>query len=164
LRIAVIDSTPLISLAHLQLAHQLSLFFDVVYVPSAVQREVNRKQRFGYRLAKLYKSSVFQRCPCTDPYGVELLQAELHEGEAEALIQAQEKHASYFVGDEKRARQIGRAQGLKTVGTVRILARLNLEGAAEDPMTLVRKLRRDLRFRIAEEVVTRAIAMAGEPI
>jgi uncharacterized protein len=164
LRIAVIDSTPLISLAHLELAKELSLFFDIVYVPSAVQREVNRKGRFRYRLQKLYKTGVFQRCPSADPDGVELLRAELDEGEAEALVQAQERKARYFIGDERRAREIGEKLGLKPVGTVRILARLNLEGEAEETAKLVRKLRNDLRFRVTEEIVAQAMIMAPEPI
>jgi len=164
LRIAVIDSTPLISLAHLELAKELSFFFDIVYVPSAVQKEVNCKGRFRYRLRKLYKTGVFQRCSSADPYGVELLQTELHAGEAEALVQAQEKNARYFIGDERRAREIGETLGLKPVGTVRILARLNLEGQADETAKLVRKLRSDLRFRVTEEIVAQAVALAGEPI
>ena len=33
-------------------------------------------------------------------FNVELLQAQLDKGEAEALVQAQEKDALYFIGDE----------------------------------------------------------------
>jgi predicted nucleic acid-binding protein len=54
--------------------------------------------------------------------------------------------------------------GLKAVGTVRLLARLNRQGDAEETKVLVRKLRRDLRFRISERVVQEAIGMASEPI
>jgi uncharacterized protein len=163
-RIAVIDSTPLISLTHLELATELVHFFDVIYVPSAVQREVNRKQKFRYRLNKLYKRGIFQKCASADEFGVELLKAELDDGEAEALIQAQERNARYFIGDEKRAREIGEALGLKPVGTVRILARLNLESRAAETKSLVRKLRKDLLFRVSDKVIDQAIASATEPI
>ena len=163
-RIAVIDSTPLISLAHLDLATELVHFFDVIYVPSAVQSEVNRKQKFRYRLNKLYKRGIFQKCTSADKFRVELLKAELDDGEAEALIQAQERNAQYFIGDEKRAREIGKALGLKPVGTVRILARLNLESRAAETNSLVRKLRKDLLFRVTNQVVEQAIASATEPI
>jgi predicted nucleic acid-binding protein len=164
LRIAVIDSSPLIHLVHLELAQELTFFFDVVYVPTAVQREVNSKHRFRYRLKKLYRTGVFQRCTSADSVRLELLMAELDEGEAEALVQAQERNATYFIGDEKRARDIGWGLGLKLVGTLRILARLNLQGQAEDTLKLVRKLRRDLSFRVADDIVQRAIAMAPEAI
>lgn len=36
----------------------------------------------------------------------------------------------FFVGDEKRAREIAEKMGLTPVGTVRILARLNQDGRA----------------------------------
>jgi predicted nucleic acid-binding protein len=148
----------------LELAQELTFFFDVVYVPTAVQREVNSKHRFRYRLKKLYRTGVFQRCTSADSVRLELLMAELDEGEAEALVQAQERNATYFIGDEKRARDIGWGLGLKLVGTLRILARLNLQGQAEDTLKLVRKLRRDLSFRVADDIVQRAIAMAPEAI
>lgn len=160
MRIAVIDSSSLIALTHLELAQALSLFFDVIYVPAAVQHEVNRKQRFRYRLAKLYRTGIFRRCSPTSKDRVELLTVELDQGEAEALVQAQERTAAYFIGDEKRARQIGEAQGLKPVGTLRILARLHLQGEAGPTNALANKLRKDLKFRISDDLIAQAIALA----
>jgi len=164
LRIAVVDASPLINLSHLDLARELALFFDKVYVPRAVQQELNKKGRFRYRLNKLYNMGFFARCLAADTYNVQLLRAELHQGEAEALIQAQEKQAPYFIGDEKRARMIAARMGRKPVGTLRLLARLNLEGRAPELRGLVQILRRDLDFRASEEIVQQAIDLAAEPI
>ncbi len=164
MRIAVVDTSPLINLAHLDLAPELALFFDRVYVPRAVQEEINKKGRFRYRLNKLYRTGFFTRCLTADIFNVQLLQAELHKGEAEALIQAQEKQAPYFIGDEKRARAIASRMGRKAVGTLRLLARLSLEGRAPELNSLVGVLRRDLDFRVSEEIVQRAIHLAAEPI
>lgn len=164
MRTAVIDSSPLISLTHLGLCSQLTLFFDKVYVPRAVHREVNRKSRFRYRLKKLYEIGPFERCIAVDITNVRLLLDEVDEGEAEALAQATERGAAFFIGDEKRARVVGKNKGLTPVGTVRILARLRLEGRAGDTRALVRKLRGDLGFRVSDAVVRKAIALAAEPI
>jgi predicted nucleic acid-binding protein len=164
LRIAIVDSSPLISLTHLNLAGQLPLFFDRVYVPGSVQREVNRKGRFRYRLNRLYKTGFFARCKAADATNVRLLQAELHEGEAEALIQAQEKQARFFIGDEERARAIAERMGTKPIGTLRLLARLNLEARAPELGSLVRVLRRDLHFRVSDDVVRQAVDIAPEPL
>jgi uncharacterized protein len=164
LRIAVVDASPLINLAHLDLARELALFFDRVYVPRAVQEEVNRKRRFRYRLNKLYKTGFFMRCMAANTFNVQLLQDQLHKGEAEALIQAQETQAPYFIGDERRARAIAELMGRRPVGTLRLLARLNLEGRAPELPDLVQVLRRDLDFRVSEEIVQQAIDLAGEPI
>ncbi|MGD0868112.1 MAG: hypothetical protein ABSB88_01070 [Bryobacteraceae bacterium] len=95
---------------------------------------------------------------------MQLLQAELHKGEAEALIQAQEREATYFIGDERRARMIAAKMGRTAIGTLRLLARLNLEGRAPALPGLVRKLREDLDFRASDELVQQAIDLAAEPI
>ena len=164
MRIAVIDSSPLIFLSHLGLARELLAFFDIVYVSRAVHMEVNKKGRFRSHLKRLYQTRRFARCMAADVTNVRLLLDQLHEGEAEALVQAMERAAQFFIGDEKRAREIGKNKGLKPVGTVRLLARLHLEGRAEEPEALLRKLRRDHGFRVSEKVVREAIAMAAEPI
>jgi predicted nucleic acid-binding protein len=163
-RIAVIDSSPLIFLSHLSLARELLAIFDIVYVPRAVHREVNKKSRFRPRLNRLYQTARFQRCMAADVTDVRLFLDQLHEGEAEALAQAMEKAAQFFIGDEKRAREIGKNKGLKPVGTVRLLARLHLEGRAEEPGALVRKLGLNLGFRVSDALVNEAIALAPEPI
>ena len=164
MRTAVIDSTPLINLVHLELVTELSVFFDIIYVPRHVQTEVNRKHRFRYLLRDLLDRSILQRCATADRTNVALLRLEIDEGEAEALIQAQEKGAAFFIGDDKRAREIAEAQGLKSVGTVGILARLELEGRADETMWLVKELRVRFDFRVSDEIVAQAIAMAIEPL
>ena len=170
MRIAVIDSSPLINLAHLDLAGKLSLFFDVVLVPSAVQREVRKRGRFGRRLNRLYAAGLFKRCKAADQTNVDLLRIEkLHHGEAEALTQAQETQAKeeasiYLIVDERHAREKCSLVGMRAVGTVRLLARMSRQGDAEEPRGLVRKLCRDLNFRASGAVVEKAIRMAEEPI
>lgn len=160
--IAVVDSSPLINLVHLGLAERLDFYFDTIYVPRMVQREVNRKSKFRHRLNKLYSKGVFKRCLVVEPLSVSLLK-ELDDGEAEALVQASEKGATVFIGDEKDARIMSQNRGLRPIGTVRLLARMHLEGYAAETGTLVRKLRRDLNCRIADQVVRDAIQIAKNP-
>jgi uncharacterized protein len=164
LRIAVVDASPLINLTHLNLARDLTLFFDRVYVPRAVQEELNKKGRFRYRLNKLYNSGFFVRCIAADAFNVRLLRDQLDRGEAEAFIQAQEKQALFFIGDERRARTIATSMGRTAVGTLCLLARFHLEGRAAELPGLVRILRRDLGFRASDEIVQQAIDLAVEPI
>src|SRR5271170_5239163 len=164
MRIAIIDSSCLICLVHLNLASNLALYFDIVYVPRSVQIEFNRKHRSRYRLNKLFEEGVFQRCMCKDETNFQLLTAELDAGEAEGLVQAQERGAEFFLVDEWKAREIGVRQGLILYGTMRLLARFCLEGYAEDIWALVRTLRKERDFRVGDEVVNKAIASAETPI
>jgi predicted nucleic acid-binding protein len=160
---AVIDSSALINLVHLELAKYLSLYFDAVYVPREVEKEVNRKSRFRYRLRNLYRASVLKKCKVEDETRVRLLN-ELDKGEAEAISQAQELPANMFIGDEKIARRIAANMKITPVGTARIIARMHLEEYADEPRRLVRKLRKDLNCYIAEGLVEEAIRMATTPI
>jgi len=162
-RIAVVDSSPLINLVHLELAEKVQFYFDTIYVPRMVQREVNRKSRFRYRLNKLYSKGVFKRCAAGDPVSVNLLLDSLDEGEAEALVQASEKGATVFIGDEKAARAMSQKRGIRPIGTARLLARLHLEGFAADTATLMVKLKQDLGCYIAERIVDDAILDAAKP-
>lgn len=164
MRIAIIDSSCLICLVHLDLASKLALYFDVVYVPRNVQIEFNKKHRSRYRLNKLFEMGIFQRCIGKDETNFRLLTADLDAGEAEGLVQAQEKGAEFFLVDERKARTISMRRGLTAYGTVRLLARFCLEGYAEDTWKLVRRLRKEQDFRVRDEVVRKAIASAETPI
>ncbi len=115
-------------------------------------------------MKKLYKIDAFRKCNAADEVNVRLLLSEIHQGEAEALVQAQEQGAAFFIGDEKRARKIAENMGLEAIGILRILARLHLEGYAEDPYSLVHKLRKDLNYRVTDELVQRAVETAHLPI
>jgi len=164
---AVIDSTALIYLTHLDLTLKLSQFFDVVLVPRIVEEEVCRKHRFRYRLRSFYGSGVFEKCKTSNEWNRRLLEHDeaIDPGEAEALTQAQEQDIPVFIGDEKAARKIARKMGKKSVGTAAILSKLYIQGLAGDPRQLVRQLRRsNLNCRITDKIVEEALKRAGEPI
>lgn len=85
-------------------------------------------------------------------------------GEAEALTQGQERGIRFFIGDERRARNYAMNMGICPIGTARLLARLNIEGYAENPRILIKRLRLELNCRIADDVVEAAIKEAPKPI
>ena len=159
---AVVDSSPLIYLVHLEIAEKLHFYFDTIYVPRMVQREVNRKSKFRHRLNKLYSKGVFKQCRIVDRTSVEFLR-ELDAGEAEALVQASEKGVTVFIGDETRARNMSAKRGMRPVGTARLLARMHLEGYVGETEALVRKLKRDLNYRITDQIVRDAVRVAADP-
>src|SRR5258708_23338668 len=101
---------------------------------------------------------------CKDETNFRILRFEVDAGEAEALVQAQEKGAEFVLVDECRAREIGVRQGLTPCGTVRLLARLCRDGHADDTWLLVRRLRKELRFRVGHDVVENAIARSDVAI
>lgn len=164
MRHTVIDSSSLRAIAHLKLATKLSLFFDVVHVPRQVQTEVNKKQKFRHQLNKLYGTGLFQRCSVGNQTNVRLLMPELDEGEAESITQAQEKHADRVILDEKKARRVAFNMSIQPVGVARLLFRLQRDGHIEDARKLINQLKKELKFRISEDVIKEASLKAEDPI
>ncbi len=164
MRAAVIDSSALIHLDHLGLATKLSNFFDRVYVSSIVEAEVNRRHRFRYRMRKLYSSGKFEKCKSSNDQNRQLLEVTIHSGEADAITQAQERNVRFFIGDDLDARTVAERMSIQPVGVARLLFRLNVDGDADDPRRLIRKLQRDLNFRISNPVIQEASAKRWEPI
>ncbi len=164
MRHTVIDSSSLRAIAHLKLATKLSLFFDVVHVPRCVQTEVNKKQKFRHQLNKLYETGLFQRCSAGNRTNVLLLMPELDEGEAESIIQAQEKYADRVILDERKARRVASNMSIQPVGVARLLFRLQRDGHIADARKLINRLKKELKFRISEDVIKEASLKAEEPI
>lgn len=164
MRHTVIDSSSLRAIAHLKLATKLSLFLNVIHVPRSVQTEVNKKWKFRHQLNKLYDTGLFRRCSVGNDTNVRLLLLQLEEGEAESIIQAQEKEADRVILDEKKARKVASNMSIQPVGLARLLFRMEREGHIDDARKLITKLRKELSFRISEKVVEEAHRKAEEPI
>jgi predicted nucleic acid-binding protein len=163
-RSTVIDTSSLRAIAHLNLTTELSLFFDVVYVPRQVHIELNRKHKFRHRLNKLYDTRIYRRCLVADRTNVLLLMPQLEEGEAEGITQAQEKALDRIILDEKKARAVAANMRIQPIGVARLLFRLERDGQIESAALLIARLKKELRFRISAELVEEARAKAEEPI
>jgi predicted nucleic acid-binding protein len=169
-REAVIDTSSLLAISHLNLATELSLFFDVIHVPRQVQIELNKKHKFRYTLNKLYETGIYTRCVAADRTNVSLLmpplnkESSLDEGEAEGIIQAQEKGIEEVIFDEKEARHIASLMGITPIGVARLLFRLERDGHIEDANKLIKKIQKELKFRISKKVVEEARQKSEEPI
>lgn len=116
-RRAIIDSDVLIEIIESNIAEKLSLFFNAVYVPTAVQRE-QIKHRRRYNLRRLFISGLFKKCKVGDEYRVQLLltgSPKLQSGESEAIVQAQEQNISVLLTNDRDAIKVARKHGLLAV-------------------------------------------------
>jgi predicted nucleic acid-binding protein len=89
------------------------------------------------------------------------LKAELGKGESEALIR---RGKSRRCISSEMTGAIAERMGRTAVGTLRLLARLHLVGLAPELHGLVQVLRKDLEFRVSDEIVQQAIDLGAEPI
>ena len=77
-------------------------------------------------------------------------------GEREAILLAHEHRSALLVTDDRRARRIAEARGLRVVGTVWVLERAAERGLVDLPSTLTRLLTTNIRLH--PDVIQNALA------
>ncbi|PSN16927.1 DUF3368 domain-containing protein [filamentous cyanobacterium CCT1] len=147
---AVFDSSCLIGLERIQQLDILPQVFSVILIPEAVRQEVGLEADWLNVQVVNNKSLV------------KVLQAEVDDGEAEAIALALELDGDVItVLDDQKARRLAKRLGLHLMGTVGVLLRAKQLGAiAQIKPTLDALLQAD--FRISEAIVRKALELAGE--
>jgi predicted nucleic acid-binding protein len=148
----------------------LSIRYDVVYIPKEVLREVGVKHRGRYRINALMKRySFIKRCAIAEPIRVSLLcdprspaSARIDPGEAEAIIQANERSAVDVLIDERRARRIAEGHSLNVCGLLGLLKDFKRNALITAVGPLIAKLKDDLDYRIRSDLLIRELAELGE--
>lgn len=122
------DASPLINLARVNHFDLLTVFYGQIVIAQAVYDEVviRGEGRDGSREVK-QATWIDVRVP-EDKLAVRALEAELGNGEASAIILAQELDAALLIIDEIRGRRIAAHLGLNVRGTLGLLSRAKREG------------------------------------
>ncbi|PYQ05870.1 MAG: DUF3368 domain-containing protein [Acidobacteria bacterium] len=117
--LVVSDSSPLIALSQINQIKLLHDLFGEVVIPGAVAREVSP----GVRLPTWITTR-----PLAMRVGLELLLPKLGLGETEAVVLAAQDGADWLLRDERPARRIAQALGLRVAGTLGLLVRAKEKG------------------------------------
>jgi len=116
----------------------------------------------GSEDAKLIENAVWIRVErIRDERLKRSLMIELDEGESEAIVLAIEKGAGILLMDDYDGREIARALGLKTTGTIGILLRAKFEGKIESIKDELDKLK-ETGFWLSGELYERILKETGE--
>jgi len=124
----VVDTSPLIFLSKLGHLDLLHTYADTVWVPQAVMSEIQAKRDDVTHANEQASQSWLLVRRVDNRQAVEILQAELGPGEAEAIAVAMETHADKVVMDDLDARRFARRVGLDIVGTMGLLLAARLRG------------------------------------
>lgn len=163
--IAVIDSSCVIGLLHLNLLHKLNWQYNIIYVPGNVRKEISIKLDTRNKLKKLMNKYGITKCNAYDSASLKLLSVDEHigSGEAEAIIQAREKSAGTIFIDEKKARKIAERHGLQTKGILGLLLDLKKVGEIKKIKPLILKLQQQ-SFRFDQTLYKHILQQAGEDV
>jgi len=163
LPLAVIDNTLLSRLVDLDLAEYLPWVFKVILIPPEVKREAYRARHGGRRrLRNLIRetSGFFVDCREVDASTRDFLKADLDEGEAAAIAQADYKDAILLLDEAKGFKRATTMQ-ITVVRTLRLLNMLKEAGAIRDVRPYHEKLDK-LGFYMTLEDRHQLLLEAGE--
>lgn len=161
----VVDASPIIGLAILDLLHLLWELFEEVFVPHAVYCELVEKpsgNQFGktplleaamHGNIKIYK--------VTDTDFIQKYSGKLHRGELETIVAAKELNAEYLLLDEKTARTLAKTFMLEPTGLIGILRIAKRTGKIKQLKPLLDKLI-ESKFRISPQLYTAILTEEGE--
>ncbi len=142
---AVSNASPLI---HLSLIGRIDLLrcYSSIIIPSAVWREVVEEggMRPGVKeIRKLHDEGLLSIMEPSNSALVQLLEQDLHSGEAESIALALEVRPDILLLDESEARRIAGSYGIPVTGTLGILIRASRDGqitSLEQEMSTLRCL------------------------
>jgi len=158
--IVVSDTSPITNLAAIGQLGLLRQLYQQVIIPEAVYRELTAE---GSR----YPGAVVQQLDwveiraVTNSVLVSALRLELGEGEAEAIVLAQELAADVLLMDEHLGRAAATRLGLRVVGILGVLIEAKHRGLIQEIKPLV-DLLMSLGFRIGQDLYARVLGAAGE--
>lgn len=155
----VSNTTPLIALALLGRLDLLEALYGTVWIPPAVQAEIEA----GGTRAKtdVLKSTPFIHIvPLADPSRLAQL-ANLDQGEAEAIVLAQEAQARLVLLDERLGRKKAKQLGLVVTGVLGILLKAKQHGHIVAVRPLVEQLQQG-SFYLHPTLVAEVLNLARE--
>ncbi|MQA01135.1 MAG: DUF3368 domain-containing protein [Dehalococcoidia bacterium] len=159
---AVVDTTVLIALGHLDRLDLLPRLYDRVWVPNAVRREAMRDPQF-YEVPRIQRAidAALLRVMAQDAVGTDSRLSDLGAGEAAVIASASELGA-VAVLDDWQGRRAARSLGLRVIGTVGLLIAGGRSGLITAALPLVQELR-SAGFRIGTHELDAARAADESP-
>lgn len=159
--VVVSDTSPVRALAHLRLLDVLGELFGEVLVPQAVAKELLHPPARFPSVDVRSLPGITVRQPGNEER-VRELQAELDEGEAEAIALAEELRADAVLIDEAAGRNVASQLGLPVLGTLGILLRAKQRGMVREVRPLLDKLQQQLQFYISPNLRDDILRLAEE--
>src|SRR5689334_23121146 len=152
--LVVSDTSPISALMQIGRVELLQHLFGTICVPEAVSKEL---ARFHSTMPPFLEiRDIKDRAP------VEPLLRSMDIGEAEAIVLAIEAKADHLLIDERRGRLIAAEAGLSIIGLIGVLLLAKSRAIVPTIKELIDDLRTKAGFYLADELVEKALAAAGE--
>lgn len=158
--IVVSDASPIANLAVVGQLELLRQLYGVVVIPPAVHVEVVA----GLELRGLSPNLIhwLEVRSVTNAKSVQSLLLELDEGEAEAIVLAEELNADLLLMDEQKGRFTAQTLGLHVIGLLGVLLEAKKRGLVSALRPIVDDLIHKAGFWISSDLYQRVLEIAAE--
>ncbi len=161
----VVNSSPIIGLAILDLMHLLWELFEEVFVPHAVYHELVEKTSTNLlgktQLLEAIRQGNIKIYKVADTEIVQKYSGKLHRGELETIVAAKELKTEYLLLDERAARKLANSLMLEPTGLIGILRIAKRTGKIKYLKPFLDKLK-ESKFRISHHLYTEILSEEEE--
>ena len=154
--IIVSDTTAITSLLKVGRASLLSELFGEVLIPDGVKEEL---LKYHFQVPGFIRV-----CHVENNGAVTLLRKEFDEGEAQAIVLAQEVRANALLIDDKHGRLLAEARGLRCIGLAGALLMAKENGLIVSLREILDNLETTANFYLDARLRDALLAKAGEAI
>lgn len=160
--IIVSDTSPISNLAVIGQLPLLRALYSQLIIPNIVYQELTALETFGIDISLIQTSEwIVIRSARARPL-VQILQAELDDGEAEAIALAIELQADRLLIDERLGRRVAERYGVPITGLLSILAAAKQENLIPAVKTVLDQLINQARFRVHPNLYHQILQDVGE--
>lgn len=164
-RVAILDTSVLIVLYHLELLKYLNLFYNLIRIPREVEKEFLTKHKNQQECSKRYEflesfykknNSWFIRCNeyNSDDIRIYSSQKGIDLGEAEAFAQNQVLGNNHeILLDERQARKLAKSNKIHHHGVLYILANLDLKFKICNYFEAVEKVKIEMKTYFSDDII-----------
>ncbi len=160
--IVVADTSVILNLCKIQHEHLLQQLFQRVLIPTEVADEFVRLTKVQKRFSGLTLPNWIEILPVPKSFPIEIIEAELHAGEAAAIALFLNQKADALLIDEKAGREIAAKLGVRIVGIAGILIDARIERLIPSLKIVLDRLEREANFWISAEFKLQVLQLAGE--
>lgn len=157
----VVNTTPLIALSYLRRLDLLKTLYGEIVIPDAVYRELSVKEDSVCK--RFVDESLDWICikKIKNEMARAMYKTQLHEGEVEVMILAQEINADVVVIDDANAKKHAKYLGLPVTGTLGVLIKAKREGYLSEIKPLLQQLVEN-NIYISDKIIDLCLKQVGE--
>jgi predicted nucleic acid-binding protein len=160
--IVIADTSVVSNLAIIGKAGLLPKIYGDIMVPTFVWEELQNGAKIHPVLDSVLREGWLLTHVVNNLSAVEALMLELDEGEAQAIVLAQELHADLLLMDERHGRRVAERLGLNLTGLLGVLLQAKATGLITSVRPCIEELQVSARFWIRQDVLDDCLQKAGE--